>query len=395
MRSLLVGNLLLASFLFNSESFQRQRPPGYRLPGKRSSSSSSSSSPAQTSTKRSSPSSSSHLSLLQRDKTEQVSIQGTTIVDPSKWDFVDAVYLITTTISVNTDRLERTKTQLRSVGLLDKLTIKTFKPDNEDRVRGCYTSHISVMQEIEKKMGKKKDYKVLILEDNLETTGGMSNGVLESIANFIEMKENWDVFHLAYMMYVPGLSLNKQKEKNVVQMKASQQSAVGTSAYMVSKSGVNKMLADYKQNKFTDAVPNIMAKLFPDSRYAAYPMVFHRTAKIGSLVNPQLDDFRKVMFNPALYTLWEQLMVTTGLQNNQLFPTLLISLSITIIATIYKVIVAALAGELSIESIGPLAVVVGPLLVGIWGASLFKTDKEGNMGGSGFAEGTQYKERKF
>jgi len=86
-------------------------------------------------------------------------------------------------------------------------------------------------------------------------------------------------------------------------MKASQQSAVGTSAYMVSKNGVKQMLDDYKQNKFTDAVPNIMAKLFPNSRYAAYPMVFHRTAKIGSLVNPQLDDFRKVMFSPALYTL--------------------------------------------------------------------------------------------
>lgn len=178
-------------------------------------------------------------------------------------------------------------------------------------------------------------------------------------------------------------------------MKASQQSAVGTSAYMVSKNGVKQMLDDYKQNKFTDAVPNIMAKLFPNSRYAAYPMVFHRTAKIGSLVNPQLDDFRKVMFSPALYTFWEQLMVTTGLQNNQLFPTLLISLSITILATIYKVIVAAQAGQLSVESIGSLAIIIGPLLVGIWGASLFKQDKEGNMGGSGFAAGTQYSERKI
>ena len=56
-------------------------------------------------------------------------------------------------------------------------------------------------------------------------------------------------------------------------MKATEQSAVGTSAYMVSKSGVESMLADYRANKFTDAVPNIMAKLFPSSRYAAYPMV--------------------------------------------------------------------------------------------------------------------------
>ena len=32
--------------------------------------------------------------------------------------------------------------------------------------------------------------------------------------------------------------------------------------------------------------------------------VFHRAAKIGSLVNPQLDDFRKIMFNPMMYTTW-------------------------------------------------------------------------------------------
>jgi len=50
---------------------------------------------------------------------------------------------------------------------------------------------------------------------------------------------------------------------------------------------------------------------------------------------------------------------------------------------------------LSVESIGSLAIIIGPLLVGIWGASLFKQDKEGNMGGSGFAAGTQYSERKI
>jgi hypothetical protein len=103
-------------------------------------------------------------------------------------------------------------------------------------------------------------------------------------------------------MYVPGLSLSKLKSQDkIVQMKTTQQSAVGTSAYLISKQGIKKILDDYKKFGFTEAVPNVMSKLFPDTRYASYPMVFHRTAKIGSLVNPQLDDFRKVVVVIYIY----------------------------------------------------------------------------------------------
>ena len=52
--------------------------------------------------------------------------------------------------------------------------MKTFEPDNDDRVRGCYTSHMKVMEDIEKKLGRKKDYNVLILEDNLEVIRSLS-----------------------------------------------------------------------------------------------------------------------------------------------------------------------------------------------------------------------------
>ena len=179
----------------------------------------------------------------------------------TKWDFIDAVYLITTTLSSTTDRLEKTKEQLEKVGLLDKVKVKTFVPDDEDRVRGCYTSHIKVITEIDKQLGRKKDYKVLILEDNLEATGGMRPEILDSIQDFlVAPQREWDVFHLAYMMYVPGLSLSKLPEKNIVRMTATQQAAVGTSAYLISKSGVKSMLEDYRQNSYTEAVPNILAK---------------------------------------------------------------------------------------------------------------------------------------
>ena len=43
---------------------------------------------------------------------------------------------------------------------------------------------------------------------------------------------------------------------------------------------------------YVDAIPNVMARLFPDSRFAAYPMPFHRAAAVKSLVNGQLDSLR-------------------------------------------------------------------------------------------------------
>ena len=126
----------------------------------------------------------------------------------TNWDFIDDVYLITTT-QPNNIRLENTQKELQSVNLWNnKINIRTFKPDDEDRVRGCYTSHISVLKEIQQqyntKNNKDKDYKILILEDNLEKTIQMRSDTVLSIQEFLltQAKNNkpWDVFHLAYMM---------------------------------------------------------------------------------------------------------------------------------------------------------------------------------------------------
>ena len=67
---------------------------------------------------------------------------------------------------------------------------------------------------------------------------------------------------------------------------------------------------------YVDAIPNVMARLFPDSRFAAYPMPFHRAAAVKSLVNGQLDSLRALLFKPEVYTWWERLLVGTGLSTN-------------------------------------------------------------------------------
>ena len=140
-----------------------------------------------------------------------------------------------------------------------KVQVRTFEPDDEDRVRGCYTSHMNVLMDVKKSFVGRDDYKVLILEDNLETTNRMEPFIVESVSSFLEQMSKsasgWDVFHLAYMMYVPGLSLQKiSGEDNIVQMLADGSSAVGTSAYVVSKSGVESLINNYETNGFVEAV---------------------------------------------------------------------------------------------------------------------------------------------
>ena len=57
------------------------------------------------------------------------------IIPSERWDFADDIYLITTT-EKGSSRFERTKEQLEKVNMMNKVKIRTFKPDDEDRVRG-------------------------------------------------------------------------------------------------------------------------------------------------------------------------------------------------------------------------------------------------------------------
>lgn len=319
----------------------------------------------------------------------------------TNWDFLDGIYLITT--EGGDERVLRTRKQLEKVGMWGKVQVRTFKTDDEDRVRGCYTSHMNVLSDVAKTMDGKDDYKILVLEDNLETTTRMSPDTVDKVREFLGResgKDGFDVFHLAYMMYVPGLFLKDIKEENVRKMYTDASSAVGTSAYIVSKRGVDAMLANNKAVGFTEAVPNVMSRLFPESRYAAYPMVFHRAGKINSLVNPQLDDFRKVMFTPTMYTNWEKLMVGTGLQNNQLFPGLMVTLLFSVLAATVSVLNNGGAMEQLVGDNQNLAnflevlpqVLVGiPLAVALWGATLFTPGVTGG-GYATNAQGEKYDE---
>ena len=55
-------------------------------------------------------------------------------------------------------------------------------------------------------------------------------------------------------------------------------------------------------------------------------MPLHRAATVKSLVNGQLDTLRALIFQPQVYTIWERLLVATGLSTNILFPLLCVGL---------------------------------------------------------------------
>ncbi len=72
------------------------------------------------------------------------------------WSFLDAVYLITASPdgSPATSRVDSARKELEKAGLWGKVQVKAFKTDDEDRVRGCYTSHIGLLREI--KVGSRR-----------------------------------------------------------------------------------------------------------------------------------------------------------------------------------------------------------------------------------------------
>ena len=166
------------------------------------------------------------------------------------WSFLDATYVITCPAADGTNpRLDNARRTLSEVGL-DEFEPCEFQPDDEDRVRGCYTSHIAVLEEAERRFaGSTGDLNVLVIEDNLSLSTRLCGSTLESVRAFLSGSgAARDVMHLAYIMYVPGLAVGRverpdgEKEESIVLLKSSIDSVLGTTAYVITRSGIDAVL---------------------------------------------------------------------------------------------------------------------------------------------------------
>jgi len=318
------------------------------------------------------------------------------------WSFLDGVYLITCpNADPEGERLEKAKAILDKVGLLGKLQVKEFETDDENRIRGCYNSHISVLSDVldnqkrdhqkslfdglfgslmPKAMVSKpddsieRDVNVLVLEDNLALSSAeLRQELVDSIAQYSSASPDWDIIHLSYIPYVPDLKVTRTSSKDVVKLSCGVGSALGTTAYIINTRAIKRLLQDDKENGgFYAPIPDVMAKLFPESRYASNPTMFVRAPNTRSLVNPQLDDLRSFLFQPSVAAFSQQLLLLSGMTTNMLLPITILLLLGSSSASIFStfnsiwmlsktgsfdgpVILPFLSGGFSIFSLGILA----------------------------------------
>jgi hypothetical protein len=319
------------------------------------------------------------------------------------WSFLDGVYLITCpNVDPNGMRLKRAMGILDDVGLADRVQVKQFDTDDENRIRGCYTSHISVLSsalESTRSKGDKnlfeglfrnfmpnneafgdaaltdvRNVNVLVLEDNLALSGvQLKKQLLDSVEKYMTTNPDWDVIHLSYIPYVPDLKVSRTDCQDIVKLSSGIGSALGTTAYIINAKAIKQVLTEDKENNgFSLPIPDVMAKLFPETRYATNPTIFVRAPNTKSLVNPQLDDLRELLFQPVVASFSQQLLLATGLTTNILLPIIVLLLlgasGVSLVSTfesIYSlvtkgdfggpVVVPILSGAFSLFSLAVLA----------------------------------------
>lgn len=316
-----------------------------------------------------------HVSAVVDADTETVSLD---------WSFLDAVYLITCpNADPGSERLTKTLKILEETNLLDKVVIKEFDTDDEDRIRGCYASHLSVMRdalkEAEQKKGSGKNtwfqsflprdsaaandddgrhYKVLILEDNLDTSGSLGQSTIDGVVNYVGGDRPWDVVQLGYNPYVPNLVVTRTDHDRIVKLTCGVGSALGTTAYVINEQGMKTVIRQDDERGFYAPIPDVMAELFPESRFAAYPAPFVRAPKTKSLVNPQLDDLRALLFIPAVACQVQNVLTFSGLSTNALLP---ITIVLLLLSTVFS-------GRASLDALWSLATTGsfdGPILLAL------------------------------
>jgi len=297
-----------------------------------------------------------HVPKLQMSSVTGLAVDGQVSNLSIDWSFLDAAFIITCpNVDGSNQRLERALDTLDHVGLRELTEVREFATDDKDRVRGCYSSHISVLQEAEQRLRGKANINVLVLEDNLEVSPRISQDTLDAVEHFIRCSAGNagvcpDMVHLAYIMYVPGLSVERHSQ-HIVRLRCSPDSVLGTTAYIITRRGLDTLLQEHATNGYVDAIPNVMARLFADSRFAAFPMPFHRAASVKSLVNSQLDALRSLLFQPQVFTLWERLLVGSGKNTNVLFPSLCLLLLLGALGGFSETATAILANRRG-ESVG-------------------------------------------
>lgn len=203
--------------------------------------------------------------------------------------------------------------------------VKCFERDFEDGARGCYTSHLAVYREALAQGAAA----ALVAEDNLayyEEQEAVAGGPL---AWAKEKEGEWDVLHLALVHSAASLRLLRTGDGEVVRVERTapdwygpvpieKAPGLGTTAYLISREAMQKLVdLDSKQGYVGTPIDDLLTSSFPESTFAACPVLLHRDGS-ESRINQGQGAFRAVMYNPSVFRFVERALVTTGLSSSAL-----------------------------------------------------------------------------
>mmetsp|Transcript_406 Transcript_406/g.1129 ORF Transcript_406/g.1129 Transcript_406/m.1129 type:complete len:312 (+) Transcript_406:46-981(+) len=241
----------------------------------------------------------------------------------SRSELSERCFLISTSCAV-----DRRNDALAALANLCSPQVCVFERDYENGARGCYTSHITILQEM---LAKDLPWAV-IFEDNLAILSheGLRQA-LQSVDAWTRRTSGWSVLHLSLVHSAASLRLCSQEtftpEACVLRVertapdwygpvRVDQAPGLGTTAYVISQDAVKCLLeADAKQG-YVQPIDDLLTALFSRT-YAVFPAPVHRS-RAPSLINSDQELFRSIMYDPRVFQAVERLLVWTGFSSSQL-----------------------------------------------------------------------------
>jgi GR25 family glycosyltransferase involved in LPS biosynthesis len=193
--------------------------------------------------------------------------------------------IICITLEGNTERQRLAKETFTEIGIEPRFYVAKRSPRG-GRV-GCFESHINVINDCYNKGYER----ILIFEDDVVTTLGYNNKLVNEACTFMKTNEDWDIFQFGYSLLDTDDSFIKTSMKYLISERVSPNiyKSIGilTQSYCLSRSGMSKVLKNIEVlNLPDDQVPHfdryLIKTLYNENCYIIAPELFDQRWCLGT-----------------------------------------------------------------------------------------------------------------
>lgn len=196
------------------------------------------------------------------------------------------------TLNGYSERQENVSNAFKRAGL--DFRFHFFERDSKNPVRGCYTSHASLYQDL-LLSGEKW---IFVCEDNIVLPREVPSGYFEELFRFMENNE-FDVIHLAAFFWPQHRCYSVKEYPNVFRMAGGKRGMQGASCYIISREACARIPFSYTKTAIDYAFLDF------GRRYIYRPLLFHH-ARVKSSIFTNIDRVRNAWFHPWIYKSCEQ-----------------------------------------------------------------------------------------